>query len=583
MPLSLHVRFLVRNVLLCGMAKRVAILFAGALFLWQTSAGQSTDWKIKAEATIEKWPVAIGKPTRENDSWKKDIVLHFQNEGFFTPRVDSVSWTNRVVYATLGPIQTIHEINVDILGSALDTSKIPTPVGQAFTARAIGGYMGQILRWATDNGYLGAQGRIVEVDRVDQGWNVHIVIETGLLFTLDSIFLDGDDKTKARFVQQLVGLDLGVPLTGLMLDASRKALLGSGLYDGVGDATFERVSDSTATMVIPVQLRSAGSFDLSAGFIPPSGSGSSQLVGNGHIQLLNPFGSGRTFGAQIERYPNQSSGVAVSFRDPRFWSWPISWGGSFEGYQQDSTFSSLGYAFGVGLLLRNDLRVGIQWNGQRSKPLQAGGRIENGFQKIGRSSGQFVGIETTLSMLDDVNYPRKGLLAEILVESGRRDNKKDRVVGPDTSTVVSSQKEEKMRYAVTGYIPLNSRLNLVVGANGKLTSLKRPDLGEVIRFGGANSLRGYDENQFQATFATRLFSELRWYSDQITYGYLFYDAGLIKKAPLDQSSSKIMLFPGYGLGISFSSRMGPIRVSYAVNNQDGWKDGRLHVSVSFGL
>ena len=43
------------------------------------------------------------------------------------------------------------------------------------------------------------------------------------------------------------------------------------------------------------------------------------------------------------------------------------------------------------------------------------------------------------------------------------------------------------------------------------------------------------------------------------------------------------MLPGFGLGTQFSTAVGLVNASYALNPDDGPASGKIHVGLSFGL
>ena len=99
------------------------------------------------------------------------------------------------------------------------------------------------------------------------------------------------------------------------------------------------------------------------------------------------------------------------------------------------------------------------------------------------------------------------------------------------------------------------------------------DDGDLFRLGGARSLRGYDEEQFSGDAVGRAFVELRHLIDEQSYAYLFADLGVVEKET----------YPGFGIGVQFRTEVGILNVSYAMNDREGWTQGRIHAGISLGL
>jgi len=110
------------------------------------------------------------------------------------------------------------------------------------------------------------------------------------------------------------------------------------------------------------------------------------------------------------------------------------------------------------------------------------------------------------------------------------------------------------------------------------------DRSDLFRLGGANTLRGYDEDQFLGHIVGRLLFEYRYQIDRESFAYVFSDLGFVATPALSDASAQRQWKPGYGVGIQVSTDLGLIRASYGLNPDDARPlNGRIHLGLSFGL
>ena len=572
-----------------------------------TSWGQVVSYSVRTEGGVESWPIPNLRPDQHNVLWKSKLREYYQNSGYFEATIDSVNWDSRFVFVRKGAEQSLSRAVVTIEGPTIDIDPDWLEERRTMSSHALEGFLGELLGLTSSAGYLSATAHILEFKKRDSEWEAHVELKTGRLYVVESVRLEGDSRTKTDFAAKLAKIQIGALVSEVNLARAQAELLSAGLHLRVGLPRFELVSDSTAIVVIPVEPRSPGFFDLSAGYLPTSGgaaagvgsgsgspSGSSinqfqpsgkgsQFVGSGHITLLNAFGRGRAFSAQIDRLPNQSSGVLVSFREPSLKNWPVSVEGRFEGYQQDSTYSSTKVALGLGLEVQSNFEVGIEVNRESAKPLQAGLSLRDNQQRIATSSGSYFGVETKLLGLDSPASPRRGYYFAAKVESGVRKRTTRGIVGIDTLQIVSSENQERVSMEARTYWTLRDKWTVVLGFEGRFIFAKNLDESELVPLGGATSLRGYNENQFRGRSAARFLSEIRMYADPRTYGFVFYDLGALESQPSTTLKSTTTWYPGFGIGFAFDSAIGPVSISYALNSQDKLGSGRIHLGLSFGL
>ena len=100
------------------------------------------------------------------------------------------------------------------------------------------------------------------------------------------------------------------------------------------------------------------------------------------------------------------------------------------------------------------------------------------------------------------------------------------------------------------------------------------------RFGGARSLRGYDEERFLVPFAARVLIEYRYLLDTASHVLAFFDLGYVDAERLEGSLRGF--FPGFGTGIQLDTDAGRISVTAAASTEAP-TEVRVHLNVSLGL
>ncbi|MBI4723041.1 MAG: hypothetical protein HY769_08635 [Candidatus Stahlbacteria bacterium] len=95
------------------------------------------------------------------------------------------------------------------------------------------------------------------------------------------------------------------------------------------------------------------------------------------------------------------------------------------------------------------------------------------------------------------------------------------------------------------------------------------EIYDKLKLGGANTLRGYWEDEFSGTCLAWLNIEGQKFITQAVYGFPFYDVGYIDGV-VKQS---------YGLGIAANSTIGEIKIVYGLAAGNSFMDGKIHLSI----
>ena len=317
-------------------------------------------------------------------------------------------------------------------------------------------------------------------------------------------------------------------------------------------------------IVVPVEPVPPGQFDLTVGLLPATDTRGATLTGGGHIRLMNAFGSGRVMEIRLDRRPGQVSAADVRLGDPMILGSPIGVDVAFEGLQQDSTYAQRSWSAGVGYRFDEQLRIGVRWNREVTRPGQAG-------DDIPRANAAFVGVELGYVRLDDPIIPRSGVALTSLYERGQR------------SLIAGLQRLERLSVELRTYVRTGGKSVLVTGGDVRLTRGPDLDVSQLVRIGGAASLRGYDEDRFLVDSAYRAVAEWRYVFEASSYVFSFLDVGFLERAETESAPGFSDVKPGLGVGMIVETAAGWINVTYAVNTEESIRNGRIHIGLAFGL
>ena len=110
---------------------------------------------------------------------------------------------------------------------------------------------------------------------------------------------------------------------------------------------------------------------------------------------------------------------------------------------------------------------------------------------------------------------------------------------------------------------------LVTGADARVLLSPEYDRSDLFRFGGATTLRGYDEDRFLGRIVGRALVEYRILIDAVSYAYAFFDGGYVDRPATPDAQAAADIRPGYGMGVRFRTAAGIVNVSAALNPESG--------------
>lgn len=409
-------------------------------------------------------------------------------------------------------------------------------------------------------------------------------VDEGQTLTLARVEAVGAERTRAAYLARVAGLKPGLPLRAYDPAGIQQRVEATGLFRRVDAPQLLIQADTTAILRIPVVEEAPGAFDLVLGYLPnPAvGSGGGGLVGNGHLVLRNLFGGGRLLALKLNRLPGQVSSVEVRAADPFVAGLPLRAELRFDGLQQDTTFGQQRYGLEVGYRFARGVDVFGTLSRELTKPGQGGLRIVGGEQQIARSSVLFYGLGVRYQALDRLYNPRRGLVAETNLERGRKERATQRVVDGEAVPETVFLQQERLRVHLRGYLPVLARQTAVLGGEAAVLLSNAYDASDLFRFGGATSLRGYNEEQFLGRAVGRLFAEYRYALDRTSFAFVFTDLGYVERPAIEGGPATTDVLPGYGVGAQVGTDLGLVTFTLA-SNPDDPTGVRAHLGLSIGL
>jgi outer membrane protein assembly factor BamA len=205
---------------------------------------------------------------------------------------------------------------------------------------------------------------------------------------------------------------------------------------------------------------------------------------------------------------------------------------------------------------------------------------------VARATSLFGGAGVSLRRLTGPpESPRGGLYLDADAALGRKARRADRVTAVgDTLREETALAQQRFEGVARAYVSFFPRQVLALGADAALLFADGYDRSDLFFFGGARSLRGYDEDRFRGHIVGRALAEYRYLLGRRSYAYGFLDVGYARRPALPGTPVALDGWhPGFGIGIQFDSALGLVDASYALNDDDGPTGGRVHVGLAVGL
>ena len=573
------------------------------------------DWRLVVEGTSVAWerePPAL--PLDSLRTVARRAVAQLQRDGYLLARLDAVTRDT----ARAPPVVRLHvargpEVVLDTLRLVADSVFSEADLRPLFETRAgrplaptrLEADFDAVLARYEDAGYPLAQIRIDSLGlRLPTGadagatadadpgaaptLDLRLVVRAGPRLVLQRVALSKGARTSPRFAARVMGVDVGAPLMGYDPRRLQARLEATGLYRAVERPELRITPGGEATLYVPVTEAPPGRFDLVLGYLPPNdpNGGGGGFVGSGTLGLVNLFGGGRTLDLELDRRPDQASLFDVAVADPFVAGLPLRIEARFRGEQRDSTFGKQAYRLRAGYRFAGgDLEAFATAARELTKPGIGGERLAGTEQLVPRATATFYGLGITQTRLANRLNPRRGFTYELALERGTK-ARTGTVVTAAGDTLRQDLRLTQERLTAHGrlYLPVLRRQVVALGADAHVLLSDRYDTSDLFRFGGARSLRGYDEDRFTGNVVGRLVVEMRQRLDRTSYAFAFGDLGYVERPALGPTPARRGLQPGYGFGLQFGTALGLVNLSYALSPGDGTPvNGRIHLGLEVEL
>jgi len=569
----------------------------------QTAAPEAAEaprpeWTLRVDGERVPWPDSVA--TASVDSVRRvgrRVLRRYRRDGYYYARLDSATVDTAAerprvqVHLRRGPRVVVGDLRITG-ASALPREELrrslETETGAPLDPRRLRADIQALLDRYEEAGRPLAAVRVRKT-RIDSAstprLTLTLAVDEGPKLWLRSVEVPSGARTSSGLVARLADLDVGAPLVGYDPADIRAALREHRYFQSVGRPELEVGPEGGATLRVPIEEAAPGSFDLVVGYLPPSGTQGGQLVGSGRLLLEHLFGGGREIDLSLDRRPGQTSIFDLSVSDPYVFGLPFRLTGAFRGEQRDSTFGERTFRLEAGYHFSRSVEVSGQISREVVRPGATGAQLRGTQQRVPRAQTLFYGVGMHYTSVDRPENPRRGLAVDLRAEQGRKERSLRRVTSDDDTTRArTSFRQERLRGTVRAYVPLFDRQVLVLGGDGDVLRSRAYDRSDLFRFGGATSLRGYDEDQFLGNVTVRGLLEYRVQLDRRSYVYAFGDLGYVERPALDETAAVQDWHPGYGLGLQVDTAVGRVTTTYALNPDVATPaDGRLHFGLSVGL
>ena len=472
-------------------------------------------------------------------------------------------------------IEGNHLFSTDDLLRALSLRK-----GAPFSQATFEGGIDKLLALYSERGYPQAEIEPADFDLSEEQGTVdlHLQIREGNQVRIGEVKLTGLQKTKPEVVLRELPMQAGDVFDQRKIDQSFHRLVNLGYFYEVSPSLLEE-GRTPAEIIFNARVTEArtGRFSGVIGYAPPTAEfeGAPQLTGVVEATETNLLGTGRQ--ANFLWKSGLLRTLRIGYTEPWTFGKPIKIGLEYSQLKQRNQFTDAE---------SNENAASVTAAARFRRLFE--GSLGFSYKRIGVPADNPFLPATSPSIhspIIDVANPTAQSGVKYGVMLGLTRDSRDYFLNPTRGRLdgvafefsTGDFKLRKLWIDLRGYFPTWRRQVIALGLHGAAAWGDNIPPTELFYLGGANTLRGYDEDWFFGPRRVYANIEYRLLVGRTSQFFVFTDLGAVTQ--VDQPTVFDPLRVGYGFGMRLESKGGLLRIDYGLAEGHSALEGKIHVNL----
>ncbi len=381
---------------------------------------------------------------------------------------------------------------------------------------------------------------------------------------INSIIVKGYEQFPKAFLKHYLNIKLGQSFNLTQIKSKTKNLNSLPFANQIKDPEVLFTKDSTS-LYLYLEKSKSNTFDGFLGFGNNEATNKLEFDGYLNLKLNNNLNYGESFNLLYKSDENEQRTFNVNANLPYLFNSPLGVNLNLNIFRKDSTFN----------IVNQTAKIFYQLN--RTTKFSGGIDLTNSENLLNQElpssqvqdydSSFFTASFEYLDRTSDFLFP---IQSYFLIESGfgkRNFNN----VGQDQTTI---------KFKTYKIFNLNDKNSLYLNVNGDILLSDNFLFNELKRFGGINSIRGFEENSLYASLYSVINTEYRYSLNPSIYIHSIID-GAYYEDDINQIKEKLF---GFGFGLGLATKAGLFKLNYAngfVENQPfKFSNSKIHISLN---
>ncbi len=442
----------------------------------------------------------------------------------------------------------------------------------------------RIIRFYENRGYPFAVVRLDSISLQDQQLSANLDLVKNREFRIDSIVIKGTARIQPKYLQNYLGIKPNSPYNESRIRPISTRVKEIAFVSEVKppEVVF---GEGKADLYVYLDKKRASQFDGILGVLPSSEEPGKVLVtGELSLKLLSAFKRGELIDLSWRKMQARTQNLNIRLAYPFLFNTSFGLDGTFELYKRDTLFLNLRGVLGIQYHLIGNDHIKIFADIRSTNVLAISTLASTATLNPDNvdSRTQLYGFGYKMQRLDYRLNPRKGF--DLYAEASAGTKK----ILPDASVEQTRYDGLKINsfqlnavLQASYFIPIPNRSTILIRGNGGYMRSDNLFESEAFRIGGLKTLRGFDEESIYATLFGIGTIEYRFLLDPNSYLFAFFDGAYYENRA---TNKRITDRPfGFGLGISFFTKIGVFSLNYALgkqfDNPIDFRAGKIHFGV----
>ncbi len=421
-----------------------------------------------------------------------------------------------------------------------------------------------------ERGHPFARLDLQKLDLIDDSLNVRARLIPGPRVTIENVEIAGLEHTRPRVIARETRIRPGDLYSPGRIEKAIQRVRRLPFVDEISEPALVVLGSDRYNLLFNVKEARSNTFDGVLGYQPGVQDETGQVTGLLHLEFQNLFGTARKARIHWEQPTKNRQALEFYYEEPWVLGFPFHLWADFRQAIEDTLYLTRGFSGGANWPALEILTLKGSLFQEEVLPDSAG-RRDLGLYRAKTIGGA---LELEYDTRNVPENPTAGLYYRSYASISRKEYESS---APQNSV-------DLRRYEADGdwSVRIIGRQILNLQIHGRhLQSDEKPiPLPDLYRLGGAQSLRGYREDQFAGSTTGWASLEYRFWLDKFSRLHAFFNLGYYEYESLPEISDRVKAWIwGYGVGFRQETRIGVIGFDFALGEEDVLSTAKVHIRL----